>query len=71
MVYARSVTCPRCGAESKPGQKFCANCGLALAACPNCGASFESGPRFCADCGFSLAAQQAVAAAGYGRGGPR
>ena len=64
MVYARSVTCPRCGAESKPGQKFCANCGLALAACPNCGASYEPGQKFCADCGFNLAGQQAVTAGG-------
>src|SRR3954469_14964730 len=57
MVYARSVTCPRCGAETRPGQKFCAECGLALdAACPNCGASYEPGQKFCADCGTALAA---------------
>src|SRR3954454_18750303 len=57
MVYARDVTCPRCGAETHAGQKFCADCGLALAAaCPNCGAAHELGQKFCAECGTALPA---------------
>ena len=57
MVYARAATCSRCGAETRPGQKFCAECGLALsAACPNCGANYEPGQKFCAECGTALAA---------------
>ena len=55
MVYARYMHCPRCGADTRPGQKFCAECGLALAsACPNCGAAYEGSPKFCAECGFAL-----------------
>ncbi|HEY5488504.1 MAG TPA: adenylate/guanylate cyclase domain-containing protein, partial [Candidatus Limnocylindrales bacterium] len=57
------MNCPRCGAESRPGQKFCAECGLALAAaCPNCGTPYESSPKFCAECGFGLTGQQTVGA---------
>ena len=55
MEYAPDVACPRCGSDTRPGQKFCAECGLALAAaCPNCGASYEGTPKFCAECGFAL-----------------
>ncbi len=55
MGYAHPiVTCSRCGAESRPGQKFCAECGLALsAACPTCGTPYEGSPKFCAECGNS------------------
>ncbi len=64
MVYARLVTCSRCGSETRPGQKFCAECGLALAAaCPNCGTVYEGSPKFCANCGFNLTGAQAAAAA--------
>jgi len=42
--------------ENRPGRKFCANCGSALAvACPNCGAANEPGDRFCGECGTALA----------------
>jgi class 3 adenylate cyclase/tetratricopeptide (TPR) repeat protein len=51
------VNCPRCGAETQPGQKFCAECGHALSsACPNCGTAYEGAPKFCAECGYGLAA---------------
>jgi class 3 adenylate cyclase len=50
------MACPRCGSEIRAGQKFCAECGLALSAsCPNCGAAYEGEPKFCAECGFALA----------------
>jgi class 3 adenylate cyclase/tetratricopeptide (TPR) repeat protein len=49
------VTCSTCGAENRPGRKFCANCGSALAAtCPSCGAANEPGDRFCGECGTAL-----------------
>src|SRR5262249_40916484 len=51
-----SVICPTCGNENRPGRKFCAQCGAALAfACPSCGATNEPGERFCGDCGTALA----------------
>src|SRR5512141_2671818 len=51
------MACPRCGSPIRAGQKFCAECGLALSsACPNCGALYEGSPKFCADCGVSLQA---------------
>ncbi len=50
------MSCPRCGSSTRPGQRYCAECGLALsAACPNCGAPYEGTPKFCADCGTRLA----------------
>ncbi len=49
------MACPRCGSETRPGQKFCAECGLALSAgCPHCGAPYEGNPKFCAECGTAL-----------------
>ena len=64
MVYARSVTCPRCGAEFKPGQKFCANCGLALAACPNCGAPTSPARSSAPIAASALPGERAATAAG-------
>src|SRR5438067_1276052 len=49
------VTCPSCGKENPAGQKFCGDCGAALAAvCPSCGSSNQPGQRFCGECGESL-----------------
>jgi class 3 adenylate cyclase len=49
------MTCSSCGAENRPGRKFCANCGAALAfVCPACGAVNEPEDRFCGECGASL-----------------
>ena len=51
------MSCPRCAAPTRTGQKFCADCGLALASnCPNCGSPYEGSPKFCAECGHALAA---------------
>ena len=50
------MACPRCGSATRPGQKFCADCGLALGAtCANCGAVYDGSPSFCAECGHQLA----------------
>jgi class 3 adenylate cyclase/tetratricopeptide (TPR) repeat protein len=51
------LTCTNCGAETRPGQKFCLTCGTRLAeVCPNCGLPVEAGARFCGECGTSLQA---------------
>jgi predicted nucleic acid-binding Zn ribbon protein len=43
-----SLACPFCGAEVRPGQKFCFDCGTRLGAnCTNCGAPLIEGARFC------------------------
>ena len=50
------MKCLRCGHENPPGQRFCGNCGTALAAnCPSCGTSNPPGQRFCGECGTPLA----------------
>jgi class 3 adenylate cyclase/tetratricopeptide (TPR) repeat protein len=57
------VACPNCGSATRPGQRFCSECGQPLAgSCPNCGAPYEGSPRFCGECGTPLAGT-AVAAA--------
>ena len=56
------MKCQRCGHENPPGQRFCGNCGTALAAnCPSCGASNPPGQRFCGECGTPLDAGAATA----------
>jgi hypothetical protein len=51
------MACPGCGAETRPNQKFCAECGEALRrACPSCGTPYEGSPKFCAECGAGLQA---------------
>ncbi|MGH7729956.1 MAG: AAA family ATPase, partial [Candidatus Eiseniibacteriota bacterium] len=50
------MTCPRCQHENPPGQKFCGECGVRLAAaCPACGAPNAPGQKFCGECGTALA----------------
>ncbi|HYA35899.1 MAG TPA: adenylate/guanylate cyclase domain-containing protein, partial [Candidatus Binataceae bacterium] len=50
------MRCPKCGVESPPGKKFCAECGSPLVArCAKCGAETAPSAKFCADCGASLA----------------
>jgi class 3 adenylate cyclase/tetratricopeptide (TPR) repeat protein len=49
------MRCPRCGAHSPAGKKFCGDCGAALAvACPSCGAANSTGEDFCSRCGAVL-----------------
>jgi predicted ATPase/class 3 adenylate cyclase len=58
------VICSSCGAENRPGRKFCSECGRPLAvACPSCGASNEIGEKFCGECGTALAGASPAAAA--------
>jgi class 3 adenylate cyclase/tetratricopeptide (TPR) repeat protein len=55
------MTCPSCGTENPPGQKFCGECGTALArACPECGTSNAPGMKFCGECGSALSAAAAT-----------
>ncbi len=51
------MSCPSCGHENRPGRKFCAECGAALAlACAACSAPYEAGEKFCGECGAALGA---------------
>ncbi|MFL5824198.1 MAG: adenylate/guanylate cyclase domain-containing protein [Solirubrobacteraceae bacterium] len=60
------IICPSCGAESSPGQRFCGQCGTALArVCPACGTENPPDHRFCGSCGTALA-QGASPATGAG-----
>src|SRR4030095_590774 len=44
-----------CGTENPSGQKFCGDCGSALAvACSSCGSANPPANRFCGDCGAAL-----------------
>jgi class 3 adenylate cyclase/predicted ATPase len=50
------MICPRCSAESPSGQKFCGECGVALAfVCSSCGTASLLGQKFCGECGTALA----------------
>ena len=50
------MICPRCSAESPSGQKFCGECGAALAlVCGSCGTAGSPGQKFCGECGAALA----------------
>jgi class 3 adenylate cyclase/tetratricopeptide (TPR) repeat protein len=54
------MACPGCGAETRPNQKFCAECGEALLrTCPSCATPYEGAPKFCAECGTALGAAPA------------
>jgi class 3 adenylate cyclase/tetratricopeptide (TPR) repeat protein len=54
------ITCSNCGAENAAGQKFCGECGTALAAmCSSCGAANPPGQKFCGECGSPLGAAAA------------
>ena len=49
--------CQNCGEANRDGQKFCGNCGTALAAtCSSCGTTNAPGQRFCGECGTALEA---------------
>src|SRR5262249_17630823 len=53
------MRCSKCGADNRETRKFCAQCGVPLAAkCPQCGASNEPGEKFCGDCGAALVTAQ-------------
>ena len=58
--------CERCGAELKPGAKFCIKCGQPVGApqmnkatgntCSKCGAELKPGAKFCIKCGQPVSA---------------
>src|SRR5687768_3896956 len=61
------MRCSACGAENRPGARFCNGCGAALAAtCVSCGQGNPSGSRFCDACGQPLTASVRPATATIG-----
>jgi uncharacterized OB-fold protein len=64
------ITCPSCGAQNDPANRFCDQCGTRLEAaapaaatalataahCPSCGATVLPGEAFCDNCGADLTA---------------
>jgi len=54
------MPCPACRADNPPANRFCGQCGAALAPrCPQCGAEVPGGQRFCGQCGARAAAPTA------------
>ncbi len=49
------MKCPRCQKEIPADQKYCGECGSALAlSCQACGAASPPGQKFCGECGTAL-----------------
>ena len=56
-----TIRCAGCGADNRPGRRFCAECGAALAApCASCGFLNEAAEKFCGGCGTPLATTAAT-----------
>ena len=54
------MSCPRCGATTEAGQRFCSACGSPLQrACRACGTPAGETARFCGECGSPLEPSQA------------
>jgi class 3 adenylate cyclase len=50
------LICSTCGAENKPGRRFCLECAAPLETiCPSCGAANEPVAKFCGSCASPLA----------------
>ena len=50
------MICSTCGAENKPGRRFCLECAAPLEIiCPSCGAANEPAAKFCGSCASPLA----------------
>src|SRR5438270_11313515 len=61
------MTCEACAAQTRPGQKFCTNCGARLAlTCPSCGTPAEPGQHFCGECGAALTGTRTTGAQAAG-----
>ena len=55
------MKCPQCGFDSRPGMKFCGQCGAKLSfVCSQCGTENPPGFKFCGECGRSLGASEPV-----------
>ncbi|HEY7941086.1 MAG TPA: adenylate/guanylate cyclase domain-containing protein, partial [Candidatus Limnocylindrales bacterium] len=51
------MICSTCGAENKPGRRFCLECAAPLEIiCPSCGAANEPVAKFCGSCASPLGA---------------
>ena len=53
---ARTVKCPKCGAASEEGRRFCSDCGSDITrsnavSCSNCGFAIDPSKKFCPECG--------------------
>ena len=65
------MSCPSCGYESRPGRKFCTECGARLpVACPACGTPCEAEEKFCGECGSAIEGLGVRGFAVRGRTGP-
>jgi class 3 adenylate cyclase/predicted ATPase len=54
------MQCSACGTDNPLGNRFCGECGAALApACPSCGAANPAGKKFCGECGSRLSSSPA------------
>src|SRR3954463_10133577 len=61
---AAMSSCSACGAENRPGRRFCSQCGATLdVRCASCGAENDPGDRFCGACGAALDGPAAVPSA--------
>ncbi len=51
-----AVFCTSCGAQLRPGSRFCENCGAKNTPqfCENCGAKLRQGAKFCENCGTKV-----------------
>jgi hypothetical protein len=58
------VECPKCGAKSKQGARFCGSCGSRLPGseikCGNCGAVVAADKAYCGNCGKPLSESAAA-----------
>ena len=46
-----TLSCPRCGGDLGPGDRFCAQCGAELGACSACGMLLLEADHSCPKCG--------------------
>jgi class 3 adenylate cyclase/tetratricopeptide (TPR) repeat protein len=61
------MRCLRCGAENRPGRRFCSECGGSLAvACPSCRFLNDPGEKFCGGCGAATSLRTDGAASSFG-----
>jgi len=59
--------CGSCGSENSDRDRFCGECGAALAlACRSCGEPYRAGRRFCGQCGAALSDETASVDAASG-----
>ncbi len=61
------MQCSQCGSASPTGNKFCGECGAALARkCSSCGTTNPAGVKFCGECGTPLSASSSSSAPAVG-----